>query len=203
MTRINFRGKLFEKLSAQLEKNNKAFEKLGRRDQRIAIAKDVISLLKAEKIQPASTYLNIQSEHIQDCYDNNGHPLDKLDEIQAGVILEQLPSCKVCGIGSLFVAAIRKHDKMTFNDLLADYEACDTRDMQTDYLKRWFDSDELDSVEEYFEQENDEYITPENSPIKAEYDKSKRLVMIMENIISNKGHFKPSKGSHRDVESED
>lgn len=209
---LKFKGKKFEKLKAKLKRENAAFRKLSKKDQRIAIAKDVIKLLKTDKIIARSSYLTLGNydefsdvfdsdlaDIMVDTSDDDEHDTcaiinPKIAKLDASLLLEQmLPACEVCGIGSLFVAALRKNDKMTiehFKDKVLDDA---TRDHEVEYLAKWFDSQQLDLIEEYFE---DRSGCDSESPIYSVVEQDKRLVMIMENIVSNKGEFDPHRGKH-------
>jgi uncharacterized protein YqkB len=201
-TNIKVSGKVFEKLVARLKRQNKAFWKLSVKKQRIAIAKDVLALLKAKLIKPQSTYLRIPEQAAEKIYDADA---DLVREIDAGVLIEQV-SCEVCGIGSLFLAAVHKNNKLTIEDLLniniedrliIDGAADRCRDDQMEYLKKWFGPQQLDLIEFYFE--DDDHCHEKFGPIlNTDWmtEKDERLIMIMENIISNNGVFYPRKGKH-------
>jgi len=205
MAEIKFKGKKFEKLKAFLKRENAKFGKLTKKEQRLEIAHDVIALLKAERIMASSTYISFEDgADLEPCYaseedDYGDRVIDPaMKKIETRLLLDQLPACEVCGIGSLFVAAVRKHDKLPISNFLDLYNGrSDRRDSEARYLKKWFDQDELYDVERFFEADADNF-SEQSSPIRSQNDKSIRLVMIMENIISNGGHFKPSVGRHKD-----
>jgi len=189
----------FRKLIEQLKKENKAFWKKGKKAQRVAIAKDVLLLLGEEKINPRSTYLDVPYSAADFVNEANAKyfaecDVDLGDELDAGVLISQA-SCAVCGIGSLFVAAVRKNNKMTINDFLDVEHHGNTREDQADYLEKWFDNEQLDLIEEFFEHDGGYH--KDKCPMLATNDKNQRLRMIMENIISNDGKFDPTKGRHK------
>jgi hypothetical protein len=211
---IVFEGKRFEKLKRALTRRNVAFKKMSRKEQRLQVARDVIELSTVGKIVASGTYLSLPDDSefeeavcIEDP-DYDGAYLEEarpeVAKIDTALLLEQLPACEVCGIGSLFVATLRRNDKLPLTDFTTGYKH-DTRGMQVEYLKKWFDSEQLDLVEAYFENErgHDYPLNCYASPIFNEEDADKRLTMIMENIVSNGGKFDPLKGKHKIKPSED
>ena len=104
--------------------------------------------------------------------------------------------CQVCGIGSLFVAAIDRVNQCTPSDMRRDLN---NSHFMRKYLKEWFDGDQLRMIEAAFEGADiningwhpsepvrraikftDLIKTPEG-----------RLKKIMRNIIANHGEFLP------------
>lgn len=195
---IQTSGKKFEALQKKLKLDNAKFKKLNKTEQRIAIAKDVIAQLKAEKFLAKSTYFGWGKAYDSYC--------DTSDAEEANLDLSECVSqvqCSVCGIGSLFVSAARKADALPLKKFLPD--AGDRR-FESKYLDKWFDSAQLDLVEAYYEQdprlnaENDPFSSfhYSRSPIYRESNSTKRLTMIMENIVSNNGKFQPARGKHKE-----
>jgi hypothetical protein len=109
--------------------------------------------------------------------------------------------CIVCGIGSMFVSTVEKMDKLKITDSYGAEPDIRDRDTQVKYMRKWFSESQLRLIENYFEQFGIGSFW-EDSKIKSQSSDNKRLIMIMENIISNKGKFDPTKGKHADVESE-
>lgn len=198
---IRFDGKVFEKIQLRIKKENALFRKMTKSEQRVTIAKDVIKLLSTKKLAAYSTYLDLgdldyELSEIVDGDERCRTYAEKYAKVDASLVVEQAlttESCQVCGIGSLFVAALRRNDKMPLAKLIDGY-AGSARPMEVKYLKKWFGDAELATVEEYYEQNgNSDY----DSPIRQEDDNDKRLKMIMQNIVSNKGRFDPHKGAHK------
>lgn len=198
---IRTSGKFFERLRARLKRENKKFKTLSKGAQRLQIAQDVLTQLAMRRIRPESNYFSLS---------------DGLDEVaaeadQKGLDLSEIvaqTTCHVCGIGSVFVAAVQRADKCKLSDMKA---TGNTRDFETDYLKRWFSLDQLGLIEAYYEchDSGSQYYSESghDSPFDSEWDvrspihrqksPNKRMKMIMENIISNRGKFDPTKGQHR------
>lgn len=182
---IKTSGEELKKIRRRLRDANRRFVKLSRKEQRIALAKDVIAQLDAKRIKADSTYLRMPN-------------LKKAAEkgLDFGECAAQA-QCTVCGIGSLFISAVMKNDELPADKVAEAQEGCwDSPcmrdDVQVPYLEKWFDSEQLDLIEDYYER----HIYDFESPIRQEYNNNKRLRMIMENIVSNGGRFDPYKGAH-------
>ncbi len=193
---VMFTGKTYSKFLKKVRAKNRRFAKKTRKEQRIAIANDVIQMLSTKKIQAMSTYLRVPGQledklKAKTSFDS-WHGDGTCDNVDASAVMAQT-SCQVCGIGSLFVSALQNNDKMKLKDFTELVRGDDTRDMEVEYLRKWFDADQLDLVETYYEL-NGEYDYA--SPISDEISNN-RLKMIMENIVSNGGRFDPYKGAHK------
>ncbi len=186
MTKKKFSLKVPANIKRVLRARNAAFKKLTRPEQRVQIAKDVLAALATRRFVATSTYFDLPNEVQEICNSDDGQTA-KLDVSE---VTSQV-KCDVCGIGSLFVAAVERADKLKINDFMNE----DTRDAEVNYLKRWFSDEMLDKVEDYFEVGNGNLSSA--SPIQRQEKRSKRMKMIMENIISNNGKFDPEKGSHK------
>ncbi len=194
MQKIKTQGKAFEALQKTLKKENAKFKKLTRAQQRVAIAEDVIAQVKAKKFIANSTYFDWAESVDSDTVENAK---------EAGLDLSECVSqvkCEVCGIGSLFMSGVRKADNLKINQ----FNTWDARSEAVEYLEKWFDSDQLDLVEDYYERNGglvpDEWYVDYDdscSPIYRQDDDDKRLMMIMANIASNNGKFDPKKGKYK------
>ena len=135
---------------------------------------------------------------------------DKIKQVQLPqlALLTMQTSCEVCGIGGLFVAALERMNDFKAapkdNNLMADLDLNDDAsphkdDAQIAYMTRWFDRDQLRLIEGYFEiggGHGSQHLVHDHSPIVKQRSAPKRLIMIMENIISNGGTFDPTKGKY-------
>lgn len=187
-----------------LKKANLKFARLSKKKQRIKIAEDVIASLKVGRYRPASMYFEL-GDHSDDA--EVGLDIQASDvkdsTCQVAIGIDQV-GCTVCGIGSLFAAATENHDKLSLKKL---FNTPDTnsffgrpkpvRDQIVTYLKTWFDRAQLNLIENYYEnpytKDGSAY---DGNKIKTTKDDKKRMIKIMENIISNDGQFDPSKGRH-------
>lgn len=178
----------FKNARKKLRLANRRFMKLSKKEQRIAIAEDVILQVKAGLIVPLSTYF--RPSHSMDAH------LDAARDLELGTVIASCTSksdpCKVCGIGSLFVSAVQKADNMklkSFSFSASFDSSANMRKHETRYLKRWFDAEQLSEIERHYECRV-EGIGYRDYP-------DKRMIKIMENIISNGGKFNPYKGAHK------
>jgi len=190
-----------QEIERKIEEKNKQFKRLSKTEKRVAIAKDVLQQLDEKSFKAESCYLDVargDDEKRIRCLIQNS-PEEKASYALASA------KCEVCGIGSLFVSTIELENKATVSDLFdntENYEAMSIpfvgKKKMADTLSKYFDEDQLDLIEAYFERtvvhaNGNLRITDinENSPIWETNRKSERLRMIMNNIIENKGKFKP------------
>ncbi len=102
-------------------------------------------------------------------------------------LIEQHPPCDVCALGSLFLSNIRINNK--FNTDKINQHSMIGRDDILASLREYFDYDELDEIEKAFEGNCGER---DYNYFVADYpEDSVRLELILNNIIDNKGAFKP------------
>lgn len=206
--KIQIQGKKATAISKLLKAKNKRFAKLTRKEQRLAIAEDVIAQIRAKKFVAASTYFQLgKSTHAFDVFRTPDYE-NVEDAAEAGKDLSECiaqTGCTVCGIGSLFASAVLNNDRLKMSKVVdpgdPDYDAAAyidiERDLEVSYLKKWFDADQLGLIEYYFEHHGSCH-----GPISDEDNNTKRLVMIMQNIVSNGGIFDPTKGRHSQKDSE-
>jgi hypothetical protein len=162
------------------EKRNRRFGGMSPAEQRVAIARDALSWLKARALIAQKGFYTKRLEA-------------PTGPLKSNVQLREqtLGRCQVCGIGALFLAkAVR------FNDVTGwDYLMGNPRDK----LKRHFSLDQLDMIEVAFEQDVYSWIRAKDATAlnKAktfaprEGDPGARLTAILKNIIANNGTFVP------------
>ena len=181
-----------------MEKRNAAFAKLSLPEARVKIAEDVLVALMAKRFVARSTYFSITQnirtlkEEAARKYTSAYYEPPALlvsGECQLSAVTLQV-TCEVCGIGSLFVAAVERANNVSYDDMSSRTQ----RDYLVKYLDTWFTEDQLDLIEDYFENNFDNYM--KNAPW-FNTPKVKRMQMIMDNIISNNGMFLPWIGAHR------
>lgn len=182
-------------------KKNAKFQKLTKGQKRVAVAQDVIASLKSGQIKA------IQGTWAEPLRRENFVPEDK--EVEFCEVLNKT-KCKCCGLGALFVEAVKRFDKFKSVVAVDDYDIYH-------YLKKIFSEEQLDMIECSFEcgdgvnkegsfkdaipsiSSYGEYCYEYNSKT---YDrcvrfgktfKTPRLRMtaIMQNIVNNNGTFKP------------
>jgi hypothetical protein len=176
---------------------NKAFGKLSPARQRMAIARDVLAQLATGKIVAESgTYFDSLTFKVRGA----GTQLQKS--------LQQMESCDVCAIGSLFVCGVLKANALTAGEagVSGDYIGSG---IMTSYLSRFFTREQLGLIESAFETDTGYAESPSSlsardavrfgnhvndlaDQLNADnYDEIK-LQLIMQNIIKNKGTFVPT-----------
>lgn len=188
-----------DELSALLEKftvinGNAAFKRLSASAKRVAIAKDVLAQLAARKYRATcGTYVDglDVSQNVADDV--------QLQEIVAG----QQESCDVCGIGSVFLSAVRLGDNLKVGDALydRDYDANFDESVMADKVREYFEPAQLALIETAFERSrigmSEDWHEDDDAMERALKFGSRyrsdtaRLKAIMENIVENKGVFKP------------
>lgn len=189
-------------LSAKIESENKKFYKLSKPQQRVQIARDVLVALKTKSIKPETgAFLTV------------GPDDDLVGPYGAEVrdILRKGPTCEVCALGGMFVCAVERVDSLKMKDLVNDDcandgdivdAAVDFNDI-TNFLDKFFSMKQLEEIERQFEMGNgacwddeDDQKDKDGNLLYFAKDVTAagdRMRLIMENIIVNKGEFKPSK----------
>lgn len=185
-----------ERNNRETERRNQAFAKLSDARKRVVVAQDVLDQLRLRRfVAPTGIYLQPATEEAKDQFDSYDEESSKkpVHELLEGV------KCQVCGIGSLFVAAVDRANACTIEDMDHSYE---NSNFMREYLGEFFSDEQLVLIETAFETElihsggtGLNRFSPKVEAAIAFGEKStsaeKRLKRIMENIISNKGTFKP------------
>jgi plasmid maintenance system antidote protein VapI len=195
-------------LRDKLAKRNKRFVALSNADKRVAIARDVLASLAAEKV------IALSGTYIDTLGDGPGvFSLPPSDDAQ--VWLEDAPTCTTCALGAMMLSCVRKANNATLGMLRG-------RSNITARLAVHFDRRQLDLIETAFEQSihvwmnsQDDYDRwPDQSELRVardmfgqylrvardmfgqdlarDYTSDERLTIIMQNIIRNKGTFVPA-----------
>jgi len=162
---------------------------------RVEIAKDVLKHIKAEKITARTgSYF---------------HPLVKNSARYKGKqlqeVLPKLKECKVCALGGMFYAFVDKYNNFTISESGIWYTTWRPGTMRE--LLDMFSKDQLYLIECAFEADDIEDNCRYRSKYKASeyhiaesfrktngidpHESKKALILIMKNIIRNKGTFKP------------
>jgi hypothetical protein len=180
-------------LNAEIKKRNAAFTSASRAEKRVLIAKDIIQLLKTQKISATTgDWLTTYKE---------GEVTDE-DSFQAAVLSNQA-TCSCCALGSMVVSCTLFRNKASIEETedRAAYVAPGAAEW-TDKsgLRKLFGPVQLSMIEAAFEQGDggaDYSIIPVQKLDAAvdfgynHYDSKSRLIAIMQNIIDNEGTFKP------------
>lgn len=178
----------------ETERRNRQFARLSNARKRVVIAQDVLDQLDLRRLVPTfGKYLEVPDEVAQkfSSWDDDDESI-QVHEALDGV------SCKVCGIGSLFVAAVDRANECT----VADMDQPQNDYFMREYLGDFFDLEQLVLVEAAFEgrlinsMETDltEYSPEVLAAIRFASkvrSASGRLKKIMQNIVDNGGTFVP------------
>lgn len=162
----------FNMLASSIRRKNARFNKKTKLEKRVAIAKDVLLQLKANKyIATRGVYLHADKP-IAD--------IPHYGEVQLQPILlkNNAPKCEVCARGAMFCSAVRLGNNFNIN---RHNTSCEKRIYSASFEnieKSIFSSSIISKIEEYFE--NSDHI--HENDIDA-------MIAIMENIIKNKGRF--------------
>lgn len=180
----------------ETEKRNRAFAKLSGSRKRITVAQDVLDQLRLRRfVATTGTYLQpttVEAKRQFNSFD------DDSDKRPVHEVLEDV-KCQVCGIGSLFVAAVDRANACTIKDMDHSYE---NSGFMREYLGEFFSDEQLVLIETAFETELINSLNTGLSRSSPEVyaairfgekysNAEKRLKSIMENIIANKGTFSP------------
>jgi hypothetical protein len=153
----------------KIERSNKRFAKMTKRQKRAQLAKDVIMQLDAGFFNAHHVaYLRIvgmprMAPDLKDCLPN-------------------AISCVVCAKGAFFAAAVLRLDDFSVDKVLWTADYVDYEDMD-EYVqtKKLFTEKQFDLIESIFEQ-----------PLIGEgLSRNLRLRLLMQNIIVNKGNITP------------
>jgi hypothetical protein len=185
---------------------NYRFRKMTPERQRTTIAQDVLDLIAAEKIVAASgTYLEFDEDVEVKYFGGDGwdddldeymecEPIESAKDVQLHRLIEESPSCEVCGIGACFVAAVRRADKAKVGDMSHSNDDAFMRQ----YLSQWFSRNQISLIECAFEQSTCFNRGGDPMQLQAERamrfgqqfdDDTDRLEAIFKNIVANNGTF--------------
>lgn len=172
-----------ETKAARLEARNRALAEMTPGQRRVEVAKDALAQLKAEKIV-AMGNLYLRDEEGQ-----------FIDEAITQEMVDAMPRCMACAVGTFFVTCVRKYDALA-PDVVLDsmYD-----EGMREYLTPFFDRKQLAQIEYAFERgytsergllSEEELETAQAFGSRFETDHS-RLIAILNNIIENGREFIP------------
>lgn len=160
--------------------------------ERVAIAKDVISQIRAKRlIAMSGTYLSAADNNWLTQFGVYDEDMTDLDEESKNQQVVPPTKCNVCALGAVFVSALDRNDRLKVGDF-APYPG---QDDLHNYLKRWFTLNQLYLMEEAFEgYSRPEYCGTDAEFFGSRYDNDEdRMLAIMRNIVKNDGTFVPPK----------
>lgn len=174
--------------------------------KRVTIIKDAIAQLKTEKYIAESShgYVELDGENndvddittLERAFTILGGDTKKLETKK---FIDKLVSkdkpCTVCARGALCISGIRKVNNLS---LQAVADAGGINDVAADYTAKLFGRNNAVLVERWFEHDSlygwDEATYTGQDKFYLKYpDATDRLIVIFQNMIANKGTFKPNK----------
>ncbi len=199
--------------AARIKKSNTEFAKLTPAQRRVVIAQDVLSQLESGAMEAEEGVWAVFKKNIPNT-----------PEVELQDFLNNQNSCNACGLGSLFVCAVKRFNHLKIGSVIEN-AVTDTRNdvclgdplirnnvtvtTTLSYLRGFFSNDQLQAIENAFEQgggwfdvngveskQNNaakEYFADlENdlNDVGNDFTAELKLKLIMQNIIKNKGTFK-------------
>lgn len=176
----------------KIKKLNDKFNSLSKAEQRVLIARDVLTEIKAEKYIP-KTGSYIKEMKVKGFIPYGANSIQKhFDEI----------TCNCCALGACLLSTTKFKNKLEFNDV----SYITSSDSQWGLLNDTFSGEQLTMIEYAFEKEHSgtrvgesrfrNFLDKGTENACVEFgcrfsDSSDRMIAIMKNIIKNKGEFKP------------
>lgn len=194
-----------QKLKREIAKRNRLFAAADPAEKRVLIAKDVIEQIRLKRFRArAQTWVrpNVKANGLN-------HNPDLILEfgpdapVRELFLNKQIQSCDCCALGAMFMSCTLYNNNQTAEnfeeetDWDFDERIGNKRLGFSNGLNTFFSGAQMRLIESAFEGSNGAFMAPEReyNKVTAWMDKipddEKRLVAIMENIIENKGTFKP------------
>jgi hypothetical protein len=194
--------KTLQQLNAEIAKRNALFAKMPKARKRVAIARDVLAQLGTKIVAITGQYLA-----------SDLRQLNAADQLQKHLV--KIKTCKACALGAMFVCGVQIANDLTVRDSGLDstgrLRGIDrTRSTANVYLRRFFSREQLALIESAYEvtdmtdEDNDVTLDEDSLSDALEFTSdikgtgkytpngdALRLRLIMENIVANKGTFKP------------
>jgi len=169
------------------KRRNTYFNNLPADKKRVKIAKDVLVQIDLGVIVPTAG-IYFDSWDLRRLGENGD--IEENTELQ-NLLREEIIECRVCGIGSLFVCDILNRNNLKLNKQNSYFNILIGSSHIHKRLKGIFTSKQLDLIEKYFENWVGCRDFFRRSNIKDITSSEERMIIIMKNIIKNKGTFNP------------
>lgn len=166
----------------------KPFEKLTPAQKRVQIARDVLAQLAAKRFKASpGTWVGKDGGK----FITEGSAVEQVCDLT-----KKIKKCEVCGLGSLFVAAVERANDLKTDQLESKEYFSGEGEKRVigeedvfDYLGRFFDGDQLDAIEAAFEMGDGARDNVRAEKFCPDPNPTVRMTLIMENIIANRGNF--------------
>lgn len=198
-----------DRLKAAIKKANSSFTRLSASRKRVRIAKDVLKQIDSRRFVPwFGIYLHLPAKSeaaFNRFYEEYRYRIPRTSPKTSAAgrvgVRETVAdtTCKVCGIGSLFVAMVDRVNACTIQDMGGEPN---NGDFMVEYLSQFFSEEQLVLIETAFEgrmvSSRDTDLSSYNTKVKAAIRFTRRLKSpagrlkkIMNNIVLNNGTFVP------------
>lgn len=179
-------------------------------EMRVAIAKDVLKQLAANKIV-ASQGVWLKDSKLSDlpAYANERYNKEGIKKLDVCEYVNAINKCRVCALGSIFLSSVKLYNNVYMSSTKdPEIEAANFfEDLSSSPLKRYFSANQLRYIEATFEGLDGVHhpnTFKEENYARAFHDlfpsTAERLKAIMQNIIENNGTFKPETYVNKNVE---
>lgn len=188
-------------LTMKTNKLNEKFKKATKAQKRVMIAQDVLDQIRAKR------YHAVEGEWVDPIWkkDAESQKIKSSPEYSVKDAFETkaIVSCEVCALGGLFMSCANLNNHTTIKDLGSEcyYNFGDliVDDIKfSNGLNRIFTKNQLALIEKYYEGGGGYFRSTDDEEDKVgnfyeTFSESRRLEIIMQNIIDNDGTFKPNK----------
>lgn len=195
--------------------------KMSKEEMKVAVAKDVIALIRTNKIKATSgeyfsTTFNLSpigrmKRFFKNIFVNRpGSDFEIEGVLKEGMqlqdvipnILGKSVECEVCARGAAFLAYVKRFNNVKIGKFFdSDGEFSGNDQLVIDQTRKLFGKKQVQLIETAFELRNaesdfEDYLTVEENELAQDFGnqhprEKERLVAIMKNIVKNKGVFKP------------
>ncbi len=177
------KDKQMDEIQKEIERRNALFQGKTPAEQRVLVARDVLMLMDQEKIS-AKGGVYVQNDNLR--YEASRNP----DQGMRELLFTCGETCEVCAKGALMVSMTLFNNQEKGSDYQHNFTDLGVAlDFQDGRIKNGltdvFDTEQLDLMEEYFE------LTDEYSLLGL-LRPTRRLELIMLNVIENHGTFDPN-----------
>jgi hypothetical protein len=146
---------LLRKKNEAIEKKNAKFDAMPIMKQRVALAKEILSLVSERKVSPTrGVYVEIQlPKELHNKLPSYGEiQQDPSKNIQWQQLLPRVKSCRVCMLGIAAVASVKLRNRVSLLDVSVGTTAAGWgQDDCLGALSDLFEDDELEDMEGFFE----------------------------------------------------